>query len=33
MQLMATRGLEFEVTDGLDWIAGEVRAIEPGDPT
>ena len=32
MQLMATRGLEFEVTDGLDWIAGEVRAIEPKDP-
>jgi len=31
MQLMATRGLEFEVTDGLDWIAGEVRAIEPTD--
>ncbi|MDP1907979.1 MAG: imidazole glycerol phosphate synthase subunit HisH [Hyphomicrobium sp.] len=31
MQLMATRGLEFEVTDGLDWIAGEVRAIEPND--
>jgi glutamine amidotransferase len=33
MQLMATRGLEFEVTDGLDWIAGEVRAIEPNDPS
>ena len=33
MQLMATRGLEFEVTDGLGWIAGEVRAIEPSDPT
>lgn len=33
MQLLATRGLEFEVTDGLGWIAGEVRAIEPGDPT
>ena len=33
MQLMATRGLEFEVTDGLDWIAGEVRAIEPADPS
>lgn len=33
MQLMATRGLEFEVTDGLDWIAGEVRHIEPNDPT
>jgi glutamine amidotransferase len=32
MQLMATRGLEFEVTDGLDWIAGEVRHIEPSDP-
>lgn len=31
MQLMATRGREFEVTDGLDWIAGEVRAIEPAD--
>jgi glutamine amidotransferase len=32
MQLMATRGLEFEVTEGLNWIAGEVRAIEPNDP-
>jgi glutamine amidotransferase len=32
MQLMATRGLEFEVTEGLDWIKGEVRAIEPDDP-
>jgi len=32
MQLMATRGLEFEVSDGLDWIAGEVRAIEPSNP-
>jgi imidazole glycerol-phosphate synthase subunit HisH len=32
MQLMATRGLEFEVTHGLNWIAGEVRAIEPNDP-
>lgn len=31
MQLMATRGLEFQTTDGLDWIAGEVRAIEPND--
>jgi glutamine amidotransferase len=33
MQLLATRGLEFEVTDGLDWIPGEVRAIEPSDPS
>jgi glutamine amidotransferase len=32
MQLMATRGLEFEVTEGLNWIPGEVRAIEPDDP-
>ncbi|MGE0024297.1 MAG: imidazole glycerol phosphate synthase subunit HisH [Hyphomicrobium sp.] len=32
MQLLATRGLEFEVTDGLGWIEGEVRAIEPSDP-
>ncbi len=32
MQLLATRGLEFEVTDGLGWIDGEVRAIAPKDP-
>jgi glutamine amidotransferase len=32
MQLMAERGLEFEVTDGLGWIGGEVRAIAPSDP-
>jgi glutamine amidotransferase len=32
MQLLASRGLEFEVTDGLGWIEGEVRAIEPADP-
>ena len=31
VRVMARRGLEFEVTDGLDWIAGEVRAIEPND--
>jgi len=33
MQLMSTRGLEFEVTQGLDWIQGDVRAIEPANPT
>ncbi|MCH9806326.1 MAG: imidazole glycerol phosphate synthase subunit HisH [Alphaproteobacteria bacterium] len=33
MQLMATRGLEFGTTDGFDWIPGEVRPIEPNDPT
>jgi glutamine amidotransferase len=31
MQLMATRGLEHGVSDGLDWIGGEVRGIEPAD--
>ncbi len=32
MQLMATRGLEKIVTDGFDWIAGDVKLIEPDDP-
>jgi glutamine amidotransferase len=32
MQMLATRGLEHGVSDGLNWIAGEVRAIEPNDP-
>lgn len=32
-QLLATRGLEHVVTKGLDWIAGEVRVLEPKDPT
>jgi len=31
LQLLASRGLEHGVTPGLDWIAGEVRAIEPDD--
>ena len=31
-QLMATRGLEHEVADGLNWIAGDVAAIKPRDP-
>jgi imidazole glycerol-phosphate synthase subunit HisH len=29
--LMADRGLEFETTQGLGWIAGDVAAIEPRD--
>jgi glutamine amidotransferase len=33
MQLMATRGLEHQVTEGLGWIPGEVVAIEPADPS
>ena len=32
MQLLASRGLEFGETAGLDWIAGEVRRLEPADP-
>jgi glutamine amidotransferase len=32
MQLMASRGREFETVDGLGWIAGEVVPIEPHDP-
>jgi glutamine amidotransferase len=32
MQLMATRGLEHTTSYGLDWIKGDVKAIEPGDP-
>jgi imidazole glycerol-phosphate synthase subunit HisH len=33
MQIMATRGLEHEVTKGLGWIAGDVKPIAPSDPT
>ena len=32
MQLMAERGREYEVVDGLGWIPGEVDRITPGDP-
>jgi glutamine amidotransferase len=32
MQLMAERGREYEVTEGLGWIAGEVDRIAPSDP-
>jgi len=32
MQLLADRGREYEVTDGLGWIAGEVDRIKPNDP-
>jgi imidazole glycerol-phosphate synthase subunit HisH len=31
MQLMASRGLEYQTTLGLDWIGGDVKAIEPED--
>ena len=32
MQLLAERGLEYQVTPGLGWIAGEVAKIAPSDP-
>ncbi|MTI44371.1 imidazole glycerol phosphate synthase subunit hisH [Roseibium hamelinense] len=31
MQLMASRGLEFETVDGLGWINGDVTAMKPSD--
>jgi glutamine amidotransferase len=32
MQLMAERGLEYEITAGLGWIRGDVDRITPRDP-
>jgi imidazole glycerol-phosphate synthase subunit HisH len=32
MQLMATRGLEHGVHEGLDWIAGDVVRLAPSEP-
>jgi imidazole glycerol-phosphate synthase subunit HisH len=32
MQMMASRGREYEDTPGFDWIAGEVVRISPQDP-
>jgi len=31
MQLLATRGLEYEVVQGLGWIPGDVKKIAPND--
>jgi glutamine amidotransferase len=33
MQLMASRGLEFETVKGLGWIDGDVIEMRPSDPT
>ena len=33
MQLMSERGLEKTVSRGFGWIAGDVKEIEPADPT
>jgi imidazole glycerol-phosphate synthase subunit HisH len=32
MQLMATRGVEFGITQGFGWIAGDVVKLEPNEP-
>lgn len=32
MQLLATRGVEHGISDGLGWIAGEVQPIQRTDP-
>lgn len=31
MQMMASRGHEFELTPGFDWIGGDIRPILPAD--
>jgi glutamine amidotransferase len=31
MQMMASRGLEYEEVAGFDWVAGDVDLIRPGD--
>ena len=33
MQMMASEGLEYQKTQGFDWIPGTVAAIEPNDPS
>lgn len=33
MQMLATRGFEYEETPGFGWIDGEIHKITPGDPT
>ena len=32
MQMLASRGHEYELTEGLDWIGGEITRITPADP-
>ncbi|WP_316858408.1 imidazole glycerol phosphate synthase subunit HisH [uncultured Cohaesibacter sp.] len=33
LQLLATRGLEHKITEGLGWIPGDVVALKPDDPS
>jgi len=32
MQMLATRGMEYQETAGFDWIGGDVVEIKPNDP-
>ena len=32
MQMLATRGHEYETVEGLGWIAGDIKRIAPEDP-
>jgi len=32
MQMLATRGHEYELTEGFGWIGGEITRITPSDP-
>ena len=32
MQMLATQGHEYELTDGFDWIGGQVTRISPANP-
>ncbi|MDK1491130.1 imidazole glycerol phosphate synthase subunit HisH [Sinorhizobium sp. 7-81] len=33
MQLMSSRGLEKTITEGFDWISGDVKEMTPADPS
>jgi len=33
MQMLASRGHEYETVDGLGWIGGDIRRIAPVDPS
>ena len=33
LQLLASRGLEYQITEGLGWIPGDVVSLEPSDPS
>ena len=34
LQLLASRGLEYQITEGLGWIPGDVcLSLEPSDPS